>query len=165
MLLDNMVYSEEELADLPSEDVADADVKDKDQDVAPYVYRGRGGGGGGAGGGAGAGGSDSDDDDDGFDDGEVASSWTLRKCAASTMDLMAVHYRHAMLQPLLPHLNDRFSVQGDADGVWQKREAGILAFGAVVEANLEVGVAACCLSLVGTIASPSFCTHIRTHSP
>lgn len=73
-----------------------------------------------------------DDDDDDFDDD--GNEWTLRKCAAASLDALANLYGGEIILPsLLPALEQ--GLQQTADP-WQQ-EACILALGAVAEGCLE----------------------------
>lgn len=101
VLLKCMVYSDDELADLPTEDVADEGEADRKEDVAPFIYRSHRGG----------------DDDDGG--GDSVSQWTLRRCAAYTLDGLARHFGHVVLPFILGELNSRFGT--DDDALWLVR--------------------------------------------
>jgi transportin-1 len=72
------------------------------------------------------GGEEEEDDEDDFDDDE-GNSWTLRKCAAASLDCLASLYgSHAILPALLPALQDGLS----SSDPWHQ-EASILALGAI----------------------------------
>lgn len=74
---------------------------------------------------------DSDDDDDYMDDefdDEVSTEWNLRKCAAASLDVLAVRFKAELLDVLLDSLKDKLY-----SGDWLQRESGILALGAMAE--------------------------------
>ena len=76
---------------------------------------------------------DDDDDDDDFDD-EDGNSWTLRKCAAASLDCLAGMYGpDGILPPLLPALQEGLS----SSDPWIQ-EASILALGAISDGCGEV---------------------------
>ncbi len=66
-------------------------------------------------------GADGDDDDE--DEDETATEWSLRKCAASSLDALAVRFGGAVLLPLvLPELDRRLA---DLSAEWPQRESGM----------------------------------------
>jgi hypothetical protein len=67
---------------------------------------------------------DYEDDDD---DDEI-NQWNVRKCAASTIDVLAAVYGDDLLLSLLPLINTQLFSQD-----WKRRELGILALGAIAE--------------------------------
>lgn len=139
VLLNSMVYTEEDLAWLQGIDEEDANVPDKASDIKPKFY---GGGSrslehdsGNAGGGSGNVGlkygqeDEFEDDDDEYDyyedDGQ---DWNLRKCAAAAFDVIAVRFSAELLQIVFPYLKDKLWSDD-----WKQRESGILALGAMAE--------------------------------
>lgn len=76
---------------------------------------------------------DNDDDSDSDDDDDDLSEWSLRKCAASTLDVLSVNLPGDVLNVVLPILQERI-VSHD----WPTREAAILAFGAVSKLCMEL---------------------------
>lgn len=64
-----------------------------------------------------------DEDEDDFD-----TEWTLRKCAAATLDVLSVTYADDLLPQLLPLIQ-----QALGNASWEVREAGLLALGAIAE--------------------------------
>ncbi|KAL0483290.1 transportin protein TNPO1 [Acrasis kona] len=75
---------------------------------------------------------DDDDDDDDYDDDfdyEGHASWNLRKCAASSLDLMSNIFGNDILASLLPEIQERMRPQVN----WWQRECAILAIGAIAE--------------------------------
>ncbi|GMM38027.1 Kap104 protein [Saccharomycopsis crataegensis] len=73
---------------------------------------------------------DEDDDEDGSDDPSV---WNLRKCSAATLDVLAKLTPQEVISIVLPILKEKI-----VSDQWPVREAGILAFGAISNACLEV---------------------------
>ena len=70
---------------------------------------------------------DDDDDDDADIDDDENNSWTLRKCAAASLDCLGgVYGPDGILPPLLPGLQEGLA----SNDVWV-REASVLALGAV----------------------------------
>jgi len=74
---------------------------------------------------------DDDDDDDDDDDYEFEghADWNLRKCAASSLDLLSNIFGNDLLQSLLPEIQSRMQPNKD----WWERECAILAIGAISE--------------------------------
>ena len=119
-LLRGMRYSEEEVAALSGEE--DGSVPDKEEDIKPRFHRARGG----IEENVGIEGSNTEDDDcDNQDSGET-STWSIRKCSAAALDLIAGAMPEQLLPVLLPLLKEVLLHEG-----WEVREAGVLALGAV----------------------------------
>ena len=137
-LLRNMVYLPEQRLDLQAQN--ELDRQEEQQHTggmkpvfhkARNIHSGSGGTGGGGGGDHDDGDSDSDDEDDGDDDfgDDDGNEWTLRKCAAASLDSLANLYgAAAILPPLLPVLEQGLS---SSDPWFQ--EASILALGAIAD--------------------------------
>lgn len=153
VLLDSMVYSDEDIAMLEGGD-DDADEEDRTEDIKPTFAKGMG---------ArtlvngqasaetnqarNSGGyaklSDADDDDDDFDEGEIEDSddddgnpedrWNLRKCSAAALDVFATDFRGPVFATILPYLMTNLKHDD-----WPQREAAVLALGAVAEGCIEV---------------------------
>ena len=70
--------------------------------------------------------SNDDDEDDDDDDDEEIGQWTLRKCAAATLDVLSENLAQEVLLVALPILQERIVSEH-----WPVREAAILAFGAM----------------------------------
>ena len=70
-----------------------------------------------------------DDDDD--EDDEGYTEWTLRKCAAAALDVMATAFEKDLMAVLLPHLKEKLFSED-----WLERESGILTIGAIAEGQL-----------------------------
>jgi transportin-1 len=145
LLLDGMVYSELDLAELDMEDEEDEAVPDKESDIKPKNYGGKKhthesndpSQSSSTGAGRARDAADKafeeeeeeyDDDDDYDDDDEGPGIWNIRKCSAAALDVMAVSFTTELLDALLPSLKGKLF---DAD--WTKRESGILALGAIAE--------------------------------
>lgn len=110
VLLDGMVYSECELADLEAEEEENENVPDKPQDIKPFIYnKGRG------------------DDDDDYEPEE----WSLRKCSAAALDIFASVFRDEILPIVLPIISQR--LQDNNVEQWPYKESAILALGAIAE--------------------------------
>lgn len=133
-LLAHMVYSDAEVFLMEEEDERDDGREDRDQDVRPVqaVSRAR----------ANAGGASADDgsasadndgvcaDDSDADEDSVDSTaaWTIRKCSAATLDMLASRYPAQVLARTLPEAKRRAEAPA-----WPVREAGLLALGAIAE--------------------------------
>lgn len=151
VLLDSMVYSEEDIAMLEGgED--DAEEDDREQDIKPKFAKSKGAkafsnGDGGAesvqNGGTYAKIEDVDPDDD-LDEGEIEESdddddgnpedrWNLRKCSAAALDVFATDFRGPVFETILPYLMTNLRHED-----WPQREAAVLALGAVAEGCIDV---------------------------
>jgi len=141
LLLNGMVYSQNDLDWLGGDEEEDENVPDKVEDIKPRFY------------GKthnqehvenGAAKSaqpkpeedeDSeyaDDDYDEDDEDDLQGEWNLRKCSAAALDIMAVNFQDEMLNVLLPHLRDKlFSTD------WLQKESSILALGAIAEGEIR----------------------------
>ena len=130
LLLDCMRYSVQELEMMGSAN-EDAAVPDKETDLKPRHYRPSHRGAGAAAtpipNHAHSDDSEGDEDDDDEDDEDSGTGeWTLRKCAAATLDHLSSLFRDAMLGAVFEP-SWRAAMQGD----WLYKEAGILAIGAI----------------------------------
>ncbi len=130
VLLDKMVYLEEEVFLMELADERDsAAVADRDEDIRPRNAKPK------LRAAARAADIDADDasdsDDDSDDDADAA--WSLRKCAASTLDVLLINLPGDVLVVVLPLLQDRMAL-----AEWPAREAAILAFGAVAKLCIEL---------------------------
>ena len=121
LLMQKMVYGDDELLDLDAEDEANANVKDRAEDIRPVQHKSQV---------HGAGGDDDDGDDD---DEEEASGFTLRKAAAGSMDLLAMMLGEEILPVYLPCFKQcTFQIVQNPDH-WLRLEAGIMSLGAVAD--------------------------------
>ena len=149
VLLNGAVYDEDELFALDGLDGAeDAAVPDRAEDIKPRHYGAKAHTAGAADksadpegllGGQSAQALKSreaaeaaEDDDDGEydedDEDEDYSEWTLRKCSAAALDVMAVQFEADLLPILLPLLKQKLFSDD-----WLQRESAILALGAIAE--------------------------------
>ncbi|KAJ1560150.1 hypothetical protein HK405_008051 [Cladochytrium tenue] len=102
-----------------------------------------------------SGNADDDDDDldlDDEDEDDDASEWTLRKCAAAALDVLANIYQETMLGYLLPILKESLS-----NPDWRVKEAGILALGAISEGcirGMEVHLPELVKFMLGCLTDP-----------
>ena len=76
--------------------------------------------------------SDFSDEDD-WDDEDLENAWSLRKCSAAALDVFAVNYGQAVFNIILPYLKENLS-----HSLWPKREAAVLALGAIAEGCMPV---------------------------
>jgi transportin-1 len=141
VLLESMIYSEDDIAILDTED-DDANVPDKASDIKPHFLASKShtneraedaenGTSGPTKQGRDAD-DDEDDDDEDYDEEEeeedTYTEWNLRKCSAAALDVMAVAFEAEMLEVLLPYLKIKLFSQN-----WLDRESGVLALGAIAE--------------------------------
>ena len=63
---------------------------------------------------------------------QTEESWTLRKCSAATLDVLASNFHETIFAIALPYLKDNLQHQD-----WPNREAAVLAIGAVAEGCLD----------------------------
>lgn len=158
VLLDSMVYTEEDLLTLEGEG-DDADVEDKAEDIKPHFARSksarhmaqtnfdgaspsRGSQLNGAAMAVAGGLVEAEDDlsegeieDHGSGDGDddPEDRWNLRKCSAAALDVLASVFHEAVFNITLPYLK-----QNLRHTEWPRREAAVLALGAVATGCMEV---------------------------
>lgn len=141
VLLRKMVFSDEQLVLMEILDRNDnAAVADRAQDILPASAKGSdvhmvGRKSGARGVDAGAG-SDSDADSDSAtdsDDEDALEQWNLRRCAAATLDALALQYPAQVVRGTLPALQENI-----VSGEWPVREAAILAFGAIARSCMDL---------------------------
>nr|POE94726.1 importin subunit beta-2 [Quercus suber] len=142
VLLDCMVYSEEDQMRLEADADDDANEEDEIQDVKPGFAKTKNSRAttadaqtsGDSSKEAGNGYAYADDD---LSDGEIAEDdedieidpedeWNLRKCSAAALDALASHFGTAVFGVTLPWLEENF-----AHNDWSNREAAVLALGAI----------------------------------
>ncbi|VDK35729.1 unnamed protein product [Taenia asiatica] len=116
VLVRGMKYSESDLALLSNDLDNDSHVPDKDSDIKPRFHKPRN---------RMQGDEDGDEDDD---DDEYVSNWTLRKCSAAALDVLANVFHSEILQYLLPTTKEYLLSQD-----WRYRESAILVLGAIAE--------------------------------
>lgn len=149
VLLESMVYSEEDVLRLEAEDEEDAETEDREQDIKPqfasskvaraktssinYVPV--------------SGDNDSsslldddrsegeieDDEDDDDEDDDPEESWNLRKCSAAALDVLASVFHETVFTTTLPYLKLNLN-----HAAWPNREAAVLAIGAIANGCLSV---------------------------
>jgi transportin-1 len=149
VLLESMVYSEEDIAMLEGGG-NDADVEDRAEDMKPQFAKSKSARTNGEEGDDaaqnGAGGyhklgdpedldegeieEDYDDDDE---DGDPEDRWNLRKCSAAALDVFATDFGGPVFETILPYLMTNLKHEE-----WQYREAAVLALGAVAEGCIDV---------------------------
>ncbi len=151
-LLDGMVYSEEDILELGGEG-EDAQEEDKVENIKPQFAKSKAARNAtndqpsvatnGAPEGTDAQLADLDDDlsegeidedaedDDGVDD--VDGSWNLRKCSGAALDVLASVYHRAVFDVTLPYLKQNLRHEE-----WPKREAAVLALGAIATGCLDL---------------------------
>ncbi|RDW83352.1 ARM repeat-containing protein [Coleophoma crateriformis] len=148
VLLESMVYSEEDIATLEGGG-NDEDEDDKAEDIKPTFAKSKNAKNASAGGeeadqnGAYAKISGADDnldegeieefDDDEDDDGNPEDRWNLRKCSAAALDVFATDFRDPVFETILPYLMKNLRHEE-----WPYREAAVLALGAVAEGCMDV---------------------------
>lgn len=72
-----------------------------------------------------------DDEDDDNKDDDYMSNWTLRKCSAAALDVMANVFKDRLLQWLLPIMKELLFHEQ-----WEIKESGILVLGAIAEGKI-----------------------------
>lgn len=149
VLLESMVYSEEDIAMLEGGG-DDAEEEDRAEDIKPKFAKSKS-----ArltngddtaenspnGGYVKVGGSDEDDLDEGeieeFDDDDDDANpedrWNLRKCSAAALDVFATDFKNPVFETILPYLMKNLKHEE-----WPYREAAVLALGAVAEGCMAV---------------------------
>ncbi|KAI8866819.1 Transportin-PC [Ramicandelaber brevisporus] len=131
ILLQCMIYSEDDVARLESETADSTNVPDREQDIRPRHYTSQANSNMNDDDGGEDGEDDDDEDDDDDDDeenDEADGEWNLRKCASASLDVLSTAYGDAILQGLVSILEERLQ-----SPEWPVREAAILALGAVAE--------------------------------
>lgn len=121
VLLAKMVYNEESIIALEVSNEEDALEEDKDEDirpVAPRIVKKRDG--------------DADSDDEDEDDSDVDTQWSLRKCAASTLDVLTNILPSDVMNVAFPFLREHLTSER-----WYIREATVLALGAMAEGGVK----------------------------
>ncbi|KAK4990968.1 hypothetical protein LTR50_002182 [Elasticomyces elasticus] len=147
VLLEGMIYSEDDQARLEQE-AEDAEEEDREQDIKPQFATVKGSRLASAEPASPANGTavpgkngyayedddlsegEIDEDDEYGDDPE--DQWNLRKCSAATLDALASEYHEAVFDATLPYLKENLTHQD-----WPRREAAVLALGAVAEGCME----------------------------
>ncbi|KAL1882983.1 hypothetical protein VTK73DRAFT_505 [Phialemonium thermophilum] len=148
VLLDSMVYSAEDIALLGGES-DDEDVEDREEDIKPQFAKKSAARVlnsdpvGGENGNAYEKLASMDDD---LEEGEIEDegeggdenpdeAWTLRKCSAAALDVFARDFGAAVFASIFPYLQENLR-----HPEWPRREAAVLALGAVAEGCMDVVV-------------------------
>ncbi|CAH8588883.1 unnamed protein product [Schistosoma turkestanicum] len=119
ILVCGMKYSESDMVLLRNDLEEDAHLPDKECDIRPRFHKTKN-----------KIFSSEDDDEDGDDD--YVSNWTLRKCSAAALDVLASVFHTEFLPILLPITKELlFSPQ------WELKESGILVLGAIAEGCMK----------------------------
>lgn len=143
VLLKKMVYSDEDVEEMETEDAKDDGAEDKDEDIKPQMVKSkehkavkrenaenpasivnRADDG-----------DDSEDDSDADgedDDFDNNYTWNLRKCSAATVDILSTSFPQEVLQFSFPIIKQNMNAS-----TWPIREAAILTLGAISEAALQ----------------------------
>eukprot|EP00283_Hemiselmis_rufescens_P009990 CAMPEP_0173429772 /NCGR_PEP_ID=MMETSP1357-20121228/8387_1 /TAXON_ID=77926 /ORGANISM="Hemiselmis rufescens, Strain PCC563" /LENGTH=894 /DNA_ID=CAMNT_0014394007 /DNA_START=35 /DNA_END=2716 /DNA_ORIENTATION=+ len=137
VLLNGMVYSEDELINLADE--VESNAPDKSSEINPAAFHVTS---------KHQVAEEEEEDEDDEDGGGI--EWTLRKCSAAGLDVIANHYRDDILEALLPHIHTKLT-----DSDWKVIESAVLAMGA-----LAVG---CEEGLIQRNYLPSFVMHLLQH--
>lgn len=144
VLLEKMVYDENDVELMEAEDAKDDGSEDKDEDIKPQMAKSKehkaikrengedsnsklhvNGE-------TEADDSDDSDDDDNDDDFDNSYTWNLRKCSAATVDMLSTTFPKEVLQYSFPIIKESMNAQQ-----WPLREASILILGAISEAALQ----------------------------
>lgn len=145
VLLDSMVYSEEDISLLEGA-ADDADLEDRAEDIKPSFAKTKGSRNTVSGEGEidqnGAYTRLDENFDDDLDEGEIEEDdddeidpedrWNLRKCSAAALDVFATDFRGPVFNTILPYLMTNLRHED-----WPHREAAVLALGAIAEGCLE----------------------------
>jgi transportin-1 len=151
VLLTSMVYGEDDVARLEG-DEDDADEEDRPENIKPQFAALKAGRGAttvlanGVNGHSTPQGADTpsngedlsegeveEDEDDDYDDDDPESVWSLRKCSAAALDVFAVNYHAPVFDIVLPYL-----MQNLQNELWPRREAAVLALGAIADGCMSV---------------------------
>lgn len=136
VLLAKMVYNEESILVLESSNDDDAFLEDKDEDIRPVGPRIMKKKDSNKNSSVISGSNDADDeaedDDDTDDDTTVDTDWNLRKCSASTIDIMTTIFPRDVMEIAFPYLSEHLMADK-----WFIREATVLALGAMAEGGMK----------------------------
>ncbi|SGZ49038.1 CIC11C00000001368 [Sungouiella intermedia] len=131
VLLSKMVFLEEEIFLFQiADEKDDAFVADKAEDIKPNMAKSKQGHSIGK---KNNQESDSDDEDSDDDSDDEMEQWNLRRCAASTLDVLSLDFPQDVLDIALPILQ-----QNIVSSEWPVRESAILAFGAISKSCIEL---------------------------
>ncbi|CAI5757296.1 unnamed protein product [Candida verbasci] len=137
ILLDKMVYSEEDILLIEiSDSKDDSTVQDKDEDIKPTNIKSKETKNNGSSKLKNGYESDSesgDDSDSDLEDNAELNQWSLRKCSAATLDVLSENLPQEVLIITLPILQEKI-----VSKEWPIREAAILAFGAMSQSFIQL---------------------------
>ncbi|VDL91032.1 unnamed protein product [Schistocephalus solidus] len=114
VLIRGMKYSESDLALLSNDLENDSHVPDKECDIRPRFHKSKNRM------------QEDEEEDEDYDD--YVGNWTLRKCSAAAVDVLANVFHSEILQHLLPMTKEAL-----LSTHWELRESGILVLGAIAE--------------------------------
>ncbi|THY88630.1 ARM repeat-containing protein [Aureobasidium pullulans] len=141
VLLESMIYSQDDQAKLEAEAEEDAEKEDKEEDIKPQFASAKekgiavksedfvNGNGYAYDDGELSDGELEDDDDYGEDPEEM---WNLRKCSAAALDTFATRFHERVFEFTLPYLKSNLN-----HAEWPNREAAVLALGAISVGCME----------------------------
>lgn len=144
VLLRSMVYSEEDIAVLEGAG-DDAEEDDRAEDIKPTFAKSKSGRLNGEEGENGAAYAKLRELEDDLDEGEIEEfgddddddnpedGWNLRKCSAAALDTFAADFKAPVFNIILPYLMENLK-----HAEWPRREAAVLALGAVAEGCMSV---------------------------
>ncbi len=153
VLLESMVYSEDDILRLEGGPDDDATQEDREEDIKPVFASSKGAhlastaingiatdqnANGGAKSSAPTRQDDNlsegeieDDDEDG-DSGDPEEQWNLRKCSAAALDVLASAFHESVFEVTLPYLKENL-----IHPEWPNREAAVLALGAIADGCMD----------------------------
>ena len=74
------------------------------------------------------------EEDEGYGEGgDPEDPWSLRKCSAAALDVFATVFHQPVFEIILPYLKENL-----AHSLWPRREAAVLALGAIAEGCMDV---------------------------
>lgn len=145
VLLECMVYSGEDIALLGGAS-DDEEEDDREEDIKPAFAQSKKRGptnGDKSEGDAGSYGKLSAEMDDDLEEGEIEGyddgdanpdeKWTVRKCSAAALDVFARDFRSPVFEAILPYLSQNLKHED-----WPRREASVLALGAVADGCMDI---------------------------
>lgn len=129
VLLAKMVFLDEEIFLFQiSDEKDDARVADKDDDIRPNMVKSKQGHSIGK-----KNVQESDSEDESDDSDDEVELWNLRRCAASTLDVLSLDFPQDVIEVSLPILQ-----QNIVSSEWPVRESSILAFGAISKSCIDL---------------------------
>ncbi|KAF1345259.1 armadillo-type protein [Delphinella strobiligena] len=151
VLLESMIYNEDDQARLESEAEDDAEKEDREQDIKPQFATAKVAGAAGtsaipteeSNGSTKASANGYAYDDDDLSEGEVEDDddygedpedlWNLRRCSAASLDTFATRFHERVFEVTLPYLKENLNHSD-----WPNREAAVLALGAISVGCMDV---------------------------